>query len=86
MSSTKPLIWSRPHLHLITFRTLAGRALRRARVPSFKIRQLTDVFHCKLQHHFSCKRYRALSKSPALARELRCSVASALPDQLEPAS
>jgi hypothetical protein len=33
----------------------------------FKIRQLTDVSHCNLQHHFYCNRYRAaqyLSRVP----------------------
>ena len=86
MSSTKPLIRSRLHLRLITLRTFSRPRAPADRASSFKIRQLTDVFHCKLQHHFSCMRYRALISSPALARELRCSVASALPDQLEPAS
>jgi hypothetical protein len=31
-----------------------------ARWPWFEIRQLTDVFHCNLQHHLSCNRPRAL--------------------------
>ena len=34
-----------------------------ARWPWFEIRQLTDVFHCNLQHHLSCNRLQQFSTS-----------------------
>jgi len=38
---------------------------------SFKIRQLTDVSRCNLQHDFLRKRHRAAQHGPGLPREQR---------------
>jgi hypothetical protein len=38
---------------------------------SFKIRQLTDVSHCNLQHDFLRKRHRADRHGPDLPQEQR---------------
>src|SRR6266446_9982267 len=59
------------------------RQVRGARWLWFKIRQLTDVSHCKLQHHLSCNRHRALQEGARTSQEQSRRVTSALPDQLE---
>jgi hypothetical protein len=51
--------------------------------PRFNIRQLTDVLHCNLQHHFHAigAEYFSMLLGPGAATR----ATSALPDQLEPA-
>jgi hypothetical protein len=50
----------------------------------FKIRQLTDVSPCKLQHYLLCNRSANFSACSDLPREQTRRVTNALRDQLEP--
>jgi hypothetical protein len=58
---------------------------RIARWPWFKIRQLTDVSHCNLQHYLSCNRHRAVQDAARTFAGSSRTVASALLGQFEPA-